>query len=108
MAPGHGAETSGDVGTAVSPGGQSGLGEPVHLVSTSCVLGAGGVASRDFLLGGSCPLPLPVEEGAIALAVGGGRVVESKWQAVGGRILQKRVSEIANLFYGGGWGAGYP
>lgn len=33
---------------------------------------------------------------------------ESKWQAVGGGTLWKRISEMANLLSGGGWGGGHP
>lgn len=37
--------------------------------------------------GGSSPLPLSTKGGGTAVTVGVGRVAESKWQAVGGRIL---------------------
>lgn len=59
-------------------------------------------------LPGNSAFPLPTQEGGMALAVGVGRVAESKWQVVGGGICRKRISEMANLLSGGGLGAGPP
>lgn len=56
---------------------------------------------------GVSPLHCPAREGGTTLAVGVERVAESKWQAVGGRILWK-IFEMANLLSGGGWRAGHP
>lgn len=94
------------VGTAASLGRGTWLGR--ECAFSECLLCA---LSLGVLFPGTSPgerVPFPSQprkEGHWQWAFG---VAGSKWQAVGDRILWKRVSEMANLLSGGGLGARHP